>query len=203
MNLAVHPCAAVILAAGASSRMGSPKALLEIGGETFLDRLIGLFAGVCDPVVVVLGHDAGQIRAGIARSAQPLFVLNPSPEAGMLSSLQAGLCAVPHGCRSIFFHPCDMPEIKSPTLDLLLDALAASPESTLAALPALNGRPGHPVLLRSSFIPAFLALQPGDTARRLLEREPQLIVRVPVDDPAVGRDFDTREQYTSAFGARP
>ena len=60
--------AGLILAAGSSSRMGKPKPLLELGGETFLDRLIGLLAGCCSPVVVVLGHEPEVVRAGLRLS---------------------------------------------------------------------------------------------------------------------------------------
>ena len=74
--------AGLILAAGASTRMGSPKALLDYGGETFLDRLIGLLAGVCGSVTVVLGYHAAVIHSGIRRVAQAVFVLNPEPSRG-------------------------------------------------------------------------------------------------------------------------
>ncbi|HOK46806.1 MAG TPA: NTP transferase domain-containing protein, partial [Bryobacteraceae bacterium] len=68
--------AGLILAAGASSRMGRPKPLLAYRGETFLDRLIGLLGRRCSPVVVVLGHDAETIRAGRPRADQAVFVVN-------------------------------------------------------------------------------------------------------------------------------
>ena len=83
--------AAVILAGGASRRMGSPKALLPYAGETFVDRLIGVFQSVCDSVIVVLGHEADAIRSGVRRKAS--FVFNPDHELGQLTSLQCGLRA--------------------------------------------------------------------------------------------------------------
>ena len=73
--------------------MGTPKALLPLGGETFLDRLIRLFAAGRIAPIVVLGHHAAQIQSGIQRGAQATFVVNPDPERGMLSSLQCGLQA--------------------------------------------------------------------------------------------------------------
>jgi len=81
--------AAVILAAGASRRMGSPKALLEYQGQTFLNRLIRVLGEVCDPVIAVLGYHAEIIRAQAIGSVQ--FVVNPDPDRGQLSSLQTGL----------------------------------------------------------------------------------------------------------------
>ena len=85
----------LILAAGESRRMGSPKALLEFRGETFLDRLIGLFSRCCSPVIVVLGAQQETVRAGLRRPAEALIVENPDFLRGQLSSMQCGLRAVP------------------------------------------------------------------------------------------------------------
>lgn len=182
--------------------MGSPKPLLDCGGETFLDRLIATFSSHCETVIAVLGHHAEQVRAGIARAAQAAITVNPHPDRGMLSSLQAGLTAVPARCQAVFFHPCDMPEIRPETLRKLIDALAAAPPAILAAVPAFDGKRGHPVLIRSSWIPAFLSLAVESSAKALLESSPGAVIEVPVSDPGIRRDFDTRDDYASAFGAR-
>jgi CTP:molybdopterin cytidylyltransferase MocA len=87
--------AGLILAAGASTRMGRPKPLLVYQGETFLDRLIRVFGTCCSPVVVVLGHGAETIRAGLRRAAEAVIVLNENWANGQLSSMQCGLRAVP------------------------------------------------------------------------------------------------------------
>lgn len=183
--------------------MGEPKALLDCDGEAFLDRIIGTFATCCDPVIVVLGHQAAQIRGHLDRGRQAVFAVNPSPELGMLSSLQAGLAAVPSDAPSVFFHPCDMPLIQVETLSLLLAALSSAAPEILAAVPTLEGKRGHPVLIRSAWIPDFLSLSPGSTVRTLLDAFPAAAVEVPVQDPGVRRDFDTRDDYAAAFGARP
>lgn len=203
VSCTVHPSSAVILAAGASSRMGEPKALLDCHGETFLDRIIGTFATCCDPVIVVLGDQAAGIRSRLARSRQAVFTVNPSPDLGMLSSLQAGLAAVPPDARSVFFHPCDMPLIQVETLGLLLAALSSAAPEILAAVPTLEGKRGHPVLIRSAWIPDFLSLSPSATVRTLLDEYPAAAVEAPVQDPGVRRDFDTRDDYAATFGATP
>ena len=110
--------AGIILAAGASSRMGSPKALLALDGETFLDRLIAAFEPHCAPVLVVLGFHAGRTRAGICRSGDVTFVTNPDPDRGMLSSLQCGLAEVPATARASF----GMYNTKA-EVDVFIDAL--------------------------------------------------------------------------------
>ena len=85
--------AGIILAAGASTRMGSPKALLDYRGETFVERLVRLFSRVCDPVIVALGNHPEPIRARIEGCAE--VVINPDPDRGQLSSLQTALAALP------------------------------------------------------------------------------------------------------------
>ncbi len=183
--------------------MGAPKALLDCDGETFLDRIIGTFATCCDPVIVVLGHHAAEIRGRLVRERQAAFAANPSPDLGMLSTLQTGLAVVPAVCRSVFFHPCDMPLIQAETLGVLVAALSGAASEILAAVPTLEGRRGHPVLIRSNWIPSFLSLPPGSTARTLLDAFPALAIEVPVQDTGVRRDFDTRDDYAAVFGVRP
>src|SRR5260370_42384344 len=103
--------------------MGTPKALLLIENETFLDRMIRLFAEVCDPVIVVLGQNAEQIRSGIQRASQVMFVVNPDPERGMLSSLQCGFEALPAAADAVMFMPVDHPGIQAATLQQLAAAI--------------------------------------------------------------------------------
>src|SRR5205823_11404117 len=93
--------AGLILAAGESRRMGSPKALLQYREETFLDTLIGRFQARCPEVIVVLGAGAATIRAGVVRPAR--FVVNLNWPAGMTSSLQCGLRAVPPEAEGVLF----------------------------------------------------------------------------------------------------
>jgi molybdenum cofactor cytidylyltransferase len=183
--------------------MGSPKALLDCRGTTFIDRLVSTFSAHCTPIVAVLGSHADAIQDTLRASRPVQAVINPHPERGMISSLQTGLAAIPDSCKSVFFHPCDIPEIDSSTLDALLGALASAPSTTLAAIPAFDGRRGHPVLIRSEWIPAFLALPMDATAKSLLDSAHGSIVEVPVKDPAIRRDYDTPEDYARAFGARP
>ena len=99
MKTGVRPaaCGAVVLAAGDSTRIGFPKALLTLGGRPFLAHIREALAeaGV-DQVRVVLGRDAARIRA-VVTLADEEVVLNPSPEGGMLSSLVVGLGALPAG----------------------------------------------------------------------------------------------------------
>src|SRR5437016_5738418 len=108
--------AGLILAAGASRRMGTPKALLRIGGETLLDRQIRLFTTICNPIVVVLGHDSDRILAAAIAQDTVTLTINPDPDRGMLSSLQCGLTQLPPEATAVLFTPVDYAEFQAGTL---------------------------------------------------------------------------------------
>jgi CTP:molybdopterin cytidylyltransferase MocA len=116
----------LILAAGESRRMGSPKALLEYRGETFLDRLIGLFARRCSPVIAVLGAEREMVRAGLRRAGDAELVENPDFHLGQLTSMQCGLRAVPAEADGVLFTLVDHPAVMPATIDALLGALQDS-----------------------------------------------------------------------------
>ena len=186
--------AAVILSGGASRRMGTPKALLRYRGETFLDRLIRLFSGVCEPVVVVLGHDAGRIQAGAERAGDALLVVNPDPERGMLSSLQcaAGIPACA-GSDAVLFIPVDHPNIEAPTVQILADAFFT--HRAPVTVPIYQGRKGHPVCISREVIEELLALPPAaDTGEAI---RAHAIRRIDVDDPGVVSDIDDPQAYAA------
>lgn len=187
--------AAVVLAGGASSRMGRPKALLDYRGETFLDRLVRLFSAHCRFVCAVLGHDAEQIARGMAQAAAPVLVLNPLPERGQLSSLQCGLRVLPPSVSAAFFHPVDIPGVSEATIARLVEAWASAPPGTLVLQPAHGGHKGHPVMVAPAVISELLTLPAEASAREVLQRRAGQTLTVEVPDPLVRQDTDTPEEY--------
>jgi molybdenum cofactor cytidylyltransferase len=181
--------AGIILAAGESSRMGSPKALLEFRGETFLDRLIRCFEVWCSPVIVVLGHAPEVIRAGVRAPGKAEFVLNPRYQAGQFSSLQCGLRAIPPEAEGAIFTPVDHPNIEPATVARLIDSAVP------IAIPQYLGRHGHPVLFARAFIAEFLALKPEDRARTVLYRHAGDVRYIDVPDAGILDDIDDPEAY--------
>ncbi len=183
--------------------MGSPKALLHFRGESFADRLISLFAPLCDPVVVVLGHDAARVRAGLHRGSQASIAVNEEPERGMLSSLQCGLALVPPHARGVLFTPVDYPAVEPATVRALIASHACY--RCAVAAPYFGEQSGHPVLLAPYVAREIMALDPVTGNARDVIRE-YVRTRVPVDDPAILLDVDTPEAYRSLLasaGARP
>jgi molybdenum cofactor cytidylyltransferase len=184
--------AAVILAAGASSRMGTIKALLDAGaGESFLDHLAGVFLDAGCAVYAVLGEDAGPIARASRRGSEITFVLNPDPSRGQLSSLQCGLRAAMTGADAIFFTPVDAPGISPQTVLVLQNFLAGMD----FAIPIYEGKRGHPVLLRTSCAAEFLNPSEGASARDILHARRASTRFVEVLDPGILEDIDDPATY--------
>jgi len=176
--------------------MGSPKALLTLHEETFLDRLIGLFEPVCSQIVVVLGHNHETILAGLRRTAA--FVRNPDPERGQLSSLQCGFAALNRDVERVFFTPVDYPGIRPETVGVIAEvarANSARANSAMVAVPQYRGKHGHPVLIRRSVAEEILALPLSATAREVIHRHVEETVYIDVDDPGILLDVDDPEAY--------
>jgi CTP:molybdopterin cytidylyltransferase MocA len=181
--------AGVILAAGESSRMGSPKALLEFRGETFLDRLVHCLETECSPTIVVLGHEPEVIRAGVRSPGKAQFVLNPQYQLGQFSSLQCGLHAVPEDADGVIFTPVDHPNIEPTTVAKLIDSGAP------IAIPQYLGRHGHPVLFGWSLVREFLDLPPDSQARTVIHRHAGEVRYIDVADAGILDDIDDPEAY--------
>jgi CTP:molybdopterin cytidylyltransferase MocA len=192
--------AGLILAAGESRRMGSPKALLDYRGATFLDTLIGLFAQRCSPVIVTLGAAAEEIRARAARPAE--FVLNPDYARGQLSSMQCGLRAVPPEADGVLFTLVDHPAVSRNTIDALL-APGVSQDDALLRVPRYRGRRGHPVWFSRELTPEFLALPESGAARDVVRLHAGRTAFLDLDDPGIVADIDDPAAYRSLIGAIP
>ena len=181
----------VVLAAGASRRMGSPKALLEVAGETLVDRQIRLLAACCQTVVVVVGRHGEEIRRRARRGGEAVFVDNPAPERGMLSSLQCGLAALPGGIDGWLFTPVDLPKVQEETVR----ALAAAARAGSFVIPRYRGRRGHPVLVGNQWRDEFTRAGEEETPRAVIDRHRTHVVHIDVDDPGVVLDVDTPEDF--------
>ena len=187
MTLAIPEFAAIILAAGTSSRMGTPKALLDAGADaTFLDRLAGVFLDCGCAVYAVLGADAERIAAAVRRASEIVFVLNPNSARGQISSLQCGLRAAAHAAQGV-----DAPGVGRDTVLALKNAFGASDY----VVPVFHGRRGHPVLLRASCAGEFMALPDGATARDVLQARRAATRLVEVPDSAILDDIDDPAAY--------
>jgi len=190
--------AGMILAAGESSRMGRDKALLDYRGSTFLNHLISLFLSRLIPVVVVLGHNAPAIRAAIAagsatESADLRVVINDRYKLGMLSSLQAGIRALPPGAPGALFTLVDHPAVQGSTLDQLIEAFARGDAPLV--IPRYQAKRGHPVAASRAILEEILALPAEASAKDVIHAHRSETRFLDVDDPGVITDVDSPPDY--------
>jgi CTP:molybdopterin cytidylyltransferase MocA len=190
--------AGIILSAGASRRMGSPKALLDYHGESFVGRLVRIFSGVSDPVIVALGHGADTLRAHVPAAAQ--VVVNPDPERGQLSSLQIALEAVPAEASGFLFTLVDCPAVRESTVAAVIRAFEQRRESCQVVIPRYNGRRGHPVCVARELVAEFLALPPTAETREVINAHADSIFYLDVDDPGILADADDPAAYARLTG---
>ena len=196
--------AAIILAAGDSTRMGRPKALLsDPDGRPFVARLVRSFlaAGIGE-IVIVTGslHDA--IVDVIARDAppgRPVCVRNPDPSRGQLSSLWAGLDAVSGSdVDGVLVTPVDIPMMRPATILRVVEAWAETRAPIVR--PALGERHGHPVLFDRGVFDALRLAPLAEGARVVVRANSDRVVNVAVDDEGCVVDVDTPADYEAVVG---
>lgn len=185
--------AAVVLAAGRSTRMGDVNKLLaEWHGKPLVRHAVeAALASHASPVLVVTGHEAEVVEA-VLSGLDVRFVRNPDHAQGLSTSVCAGIAALPAQAAGVVVLPGDMPLVQPQTIDRLIAAFADRPDAS-AAVPTLAGRRGNPVLLSRQLFPVVTA-QTGDVgARGLLDAAGEALIEVPIDDDSVAFDIDTPE----------
>jgi molybdenum cofactor cytidylyltransferase len=189
-----HPdIAALVLAAGYSSRMKQFKPLLPMGPTTTLERCVRLFrdAGISD-VRVIVGHRAEELTPLLNR-LHVRRVLNDRFDEGMFSSVSAGLRDLPASIEAFFLLPVDIPLVRKTTV---LDLVAVR-ETRDADVwyPEFLGKRGHPPLITARFRPSILQWQGHGGLRAFLAGQKARTIDVPVADEHVLLDMDTPEEY--------
>ena len=186
---------ALVPAAGRSRRFGSDKRVVETGEGPMLETLVRRCAGAFERVVVVLRPgDERLARRLEARCPAAEVALSRRGDGGLGDSIADGVLAT-RGWKAWFIALGDMPFVAGRTLEALRDALAErlreAPGAPVIVQPVHRAVGGHPVGFSHHFAEALLALRGDRGARAIVERSPEALVRVPVDDPGIHRDVDT------------
>lgn len=191
---------AIVLAAGESRRMGTPKMMLPWQNGTVLGSVIEvLLRSPVDEVVVVLGHRAELVAQALARFASDprvRFVLNERYQGGMLTSIQCGVRALGRG--DVLVALGDQPLITPDVVAALMSVCQGG-----IAIPVYNGRRGHPLAIDSSLVPPLLELPAEAGLRGLLQAYPERISTVEVASQGVLIDLDTPADYLQHRPAPP
>lgn len=196
--------AGVLLAAGEGSRLGQPKALVVIRGQSLARRGIGLLqAGGATPVIVVTGAarlEAAGLETGTSDGALPgvISVHNPRWQTGMGSSLTVGLAAVPSECTAAVLALADQPLVGPEAVRRLIAAHAAGAPVAVACY---EGQPRNPVLISREHWAEVAQLAAGDVgARPFLRAHPELVTQIECGDTGRPDDIDTPEDLARVEG---
>jgi molybdenum cofactor cytidylyltransferase len=188
----------LVLAAGASSRMGTPKAALPLGGQrdTFLSRIVRTLLAACLPeIVVVAGAHVDAVRLALPHRDRRVRILRNSRwESGQLSSLIIGLDAPSASpLEAVVVTLVDVPLVMPATIQKLLRVWRESRAPIVR--PARGEEHGHPVIFDRRLFDELRNADPAHGAKSVVRAHAADIMNVPIDDPGAYRDIDTPEDY--------
>ena len=180
--------AGIILAAGESRRMGRAKAFLPFRDGTFLSTLTGSFSRFCSPVIAVFGFDGDTAAAKAPMGV--ITAINREYRSGMLTSLQTGLRTLDlRSVDRVLFTLVDHPAVSTETLTTLIAVDAG------IVIPRIEGKRGHPVLMRTEIAREYLLEPASAKVRDLIDRHAGSIHYVDVSDPGIRDDVDDPAVY--------
>jgi CTP:molybdopterin cytidylyltransferase MocA len=188
----------IILAAGASVRMGRPKALLDFDGKSALELVLDACAegGTTRRPIIVVREPADDIRARLGRaSSAPIWVVNHRAERGQTSSLRAGLGQLPPGASAFLLFPVDYVLVTAADVRALVQAFANEASKKRIVIPSWQRRRGHPVLIAAELSGEFLALADDGSARDIINAHAREILHVEASSDRVLQDMDTLADY--------
>ena len=191
--------AAIVLAAGRSSRMGRHKLLLPLGGRPLVTYAVqAACASSADPVCVVLGYQASEVEAALPSGRYTVRV-NPDFASGMASSLRAGIETVMmlptengHHLGAIILL-ADQPLVSSGLINRLLMCAGTAPEAIIAAVYA--GQRGTPVYFPHALFPELRNITGDEGGRSVIAHHPDLLKLETIEEYALGLDVDREEEY--------
>ena len=189
---------AIVLAAGASTRMGTPKALLRVGEETFIGRILRVLREAGVPTAVVVARRGQEtLAAAVAAACFGRIVENPRADEGQLSSLITGLDAIDRpGVDAALVTLVDVPGISTSVVSALLERTRTSSAAVIRAVH--EGRHGHPVIFRRVLFERLRQADPAVGAKAVVRSV--VVDDVEVEEPGITQDVDTPADYERLRG---
>lgn len=182
----------MILAAGGSTRLGRPKALVDFGGRTCLERVVDACraGGLARPILVVPPPPSPVETFARSTLLDLDLVVNPAPERGQTSSLRLALARLPADAQGFAVLPVDHPLLDGESIRQLRLAFTSRRAGERGVVPTFGGRRGHPLIAERSLATPLLALPDDGSARSVLGRGAP-IAEVPMTDDRTTIDLDT------------
>ncbi len=183
---------AIVLAAGASTRMKTQKMLLPFNGKTIIETVVDNALKVTDNVVVVLGSHKEEIAEKIT-GRNISIAINAHYLQGMLSSVVCGFRALPENAEAALLFLGDQPQVPCQAAKMVINSWDKSGKGIV--IPTYQGKRGHPVLIETRFSNEIENLDPEKGLRQLMEIRKNDILEVACQYPEILRDIDTPEDY--------
>jgi CTP:molybdopterin cytidylyltransferase MocA len=187
--------AAVVLSAGESSRMGRPKALLPIDGQTFIERIVGaLKRTAVGKIVIVIGHNAAELKPRIEHLPAEILI-NPDYKSGQLSSLQVAVRSLQNNvkCDGMLVHLVDHPYLDASLVDEMIRRFYESKKRII--VPRCHGKRGHPVLFSRALFGELLDAPMDQGAKAVVNAHGNETLDMETDEMGITVDIDTPELY--------
>jgi molybdenum cofactor cytidylyltransferase len=200
-----HDVAAIILAAGRSSRMGAFKPLLPFGPKTMIETCIdAMHAGGVETVIIVVSADRAADVQEHLQDSNLVFAVNPDAGSEMSASVAIGVSAAPDNTRAVLILPVDHAGVPPEAISSVIDEWKTG---AVLVKPVIGERGGHPVLVDLRFRNELLNLNPAQGLKGLFDAHESQVARVPVHTNYVARDMDTWDDYRALhedlFGEPP
>ena len=186
----------ILLAAGESRRMGYPKPLLQIGGQTFIEHIAEMMLAVVPRLVIVVGAHRERVQTAIPRDSRIAVVENPRYARGQLSSLQVGLGAIAAVANGALVHLGDHPMVRAATFRAIVDTYDRMGKPIVIA--RYKDRRGHPLIFDRTIFSELLSAPEDEGARHVVNADASRVAYVDLDDPGINLDLDNPDDLKRA-----
>jgi molybdenum cofactor cytidylyltransferase len=184
---------AIVLAAGESRRMGSPKMILPYGDRSVIGTVIeNILDSKVENIMIVLGAYRDEVLKSI-KGLPVNHCYNADYKEGMLSSVKCGLRYLPNDYQAAIVFPGDQPMIGADVVNLIINAYLEAGKGIV--IPVFGTKRGHPLLTANRYRDEILNLDGSDGLRGLARQHPEDVLEVETGDPSILKDIDTREDY--------
>jgi molybdenum cofactor cytidylyltransferase len=186
---------AVVLSAGESSRMGRPKALLPIDGQTFIDRIVAALKQTrVGKIIVILGHNASELQPKISHLPVEILI-NTDYKLGQLSSLQLAVrhLQLDHDCDGMLVHLVDHPYLTPALVQEMIRRFYETKKRII--VPKFHGKRGHPVIFSRELFAELLSAPVDQGAKAVVNAHRADTLEIETEEAGIALDIDTPELY--------